>query len=142
MSGNHISDAQADGPCRKTRCDLTTSVSRLILDSLGFGILLWIVGLVIGISLTSDFPGVVGWIVVAVLFPLSALVAYGRLRNDFSWLRTLLVATAWAGTAIVLDLTFVAPYVGAYYDISVYAYYLGMFLVPLAIAASTKIGKP
>ncbi|MBM3942125.1 MAG: hypothetical protein FJ316_04220 [SAR202 cluster bacterium] len=110
-------------------------MKRMLLGTIGWGLILWAVGFGLGMMLFSFVPiKFIGWPILAVLLPVTALAAYKRLHNTntFLWYY-LLVAAVWVSVAIVLDYVFLVQAFNAqgYYDLDVTIYYVATFFIPL-----------
>src|SRR3972149_8494346 len=85
----------------KTNPDLR----KKIIDTFGFGVLLWLIGFSLGMMVFPIVPvSMIGYIVLPILTVATLVVAYKRLKgfsNDGSYF--LLVGTVWTLLAIALD---------------------------------------
>ena len=111
-------------------------MSFLFKEALGWGILLWLVGYVLGIVLFFIVPPLmIGW----VIMPIGVLLTLWVLLKKFQQ-RTfnyyLLFAVAWTLIAIVFDYFFLVKLfkpADGYYKLDVYIYYLLTFTLPLIV---------
>lgn len=108
-----------------------------IIDLLGCGIGIWLVGYIASILLYGSIPSsLLGWIIGIIFTPVLLYVSYVRFRN-----RTetsgyyLFIATSWTLIAIVFDYFFIVLLFKPenYYQLDVYFYYLATFMIPLMI---------
>ncbi len=116
---------------------MTIRVQNLLRDGLGWGLLLWLIGFVLGMLFYPLVPAeVIGWYVM----PLGLLTTIFVL---WKWVRVsslghaLLVGLVWAALAIGLDYIFIVKLLhpaDGYYKLDVYLYYLSCLLLPLGAA--------
>lgn len=108
------------------------------MDSLGWGLILWLVRDVLGVVLTTVAPAApIGWVIVPVAGAFSLWVAFTRLKgetlSDYA-----VVAIAWTTVAMLCDYLFVVKGpVEAYYHADVRLYYALTFIIPVC-AGSVK----
>jgi hypothetical protein len=109
---------------------------KFLLDSFGFGILLWFIGYVLGILLFVVVPpALLGW----VIMPIGIVIALWVLIKKINSLKSeyyLSIAIVWTIIAVIFDYFFLVqvfkPQDG-YYKLDVYLYYLFTFLLPLIV---------
>lgn len=116
---------------------------QLVIDSLGWGLALWIFGYLLGI-LAFFFvpPTLIGWIVLPVGTVVTLLVLYKFVRSG-SLSHYLIVALAWTAIAIVCDYLFIIQLLepaDGYYKPDVYLYYALTFALPMLVGLWR--GKP
>lgn len=118
---------------------------RLVIDALGFGGLLWMIGFTLGMVF---FPFVaaeyLGIPILAILVPVTLVVAYYRLRRrPAPATHILIVAVMWLGIALLFDYLFLvkAFHVSNYYDLDVVVYYGATLLVPLAAGFAGRMTR-
>ncbi|HEY7777097.1 MAG TPA: hypothetical protein VIA09_01030 [Nitrososphaeraceae archaeon] len=108
-----------------------------LVDMLGCGCILWFIGYAFSLSLFPIVPvAMIGWLVSAVLIPITILVALTRFKNSqMSFSYYLFVGIVWLAIAFSLDYLFiiVAFNVSNYYNLDVFIYYVVTFLIPLVI---------
>ncbi|MDE1804433.1 MAG: hypothetical protein KGH59_01465 [Candidatus Micrarchaeota archaeon] len=116
---------------------MKTAAKTTIIDALGMGIGIWLIGYIGSILLFSFIPAnLLGWILFTVLTPLTLLIAYLRFRNRSGRMRYyLLVAAVWVCVAVVFDYLFIVKLFNSidYYKPDVFVYYITTFIIPLAI---------
>jgi hypothetical protein len=112
------------------------SRTRLI-DTLGLGVGLWVIGYVASLVLFfTPLKGVMGWILLVVLAPVTAYIAYRRFKSRKKALAYYaVVSVAWLAVAMVMDYVFIVKLFTqpGYYALDVFAYYAVTFLMPLLI---------
>ena len=105
-------------------------------DSLGWGVLLWLIGWVLGVVAFMIVPvGMIGWVVspIATLVTVWVLIKKVNgedLRYYFG------VALVWTLIAIIFDYLFLVKLFNpadGYYKADVYFYYITTFVLPLAV---------
>ncbi len=111
-------------------------MKRLLLrDALGWGLMLWLLGYVLGIILFFAVPpALIGWIVMPIgviitMWVLLRWVSHGDL-SDYA-----VLAVVWTLMAVALDYLFIVKLLapaGGYYKLDVYLYYVLTFCLPLA----------
>ena len=118
-------------------------------DTLGIGILIWLVGYVTSIVLFfSPYAGIMGWIITPVFTPVTIAITwwYFRARN-LPLTYFVGVGIAWTVIAIVLDYLFIVQlFQATYYGPDVFLYYALTFLIPSGVGiylvrTSGKMGE-
>jgi len=116
---------------------------RFIIDALGIGLLLWVIGYALGMMLFMYVPAdILGWIIFAIATPITIAISYYRLRKTgFSKSYYVGLGTVWMTIAIVFDYLFlVMTFTGvSYYKIDVFVYYALMLVIPIAMGLA--VGK-
>lgn len=107
-----------------------------MIDSLGWGIILWLIGYVLGIVLFFFVPlAMIGWVIAPIGFLITLWAAVRWVeRGNLGYY--LLVAVIWTVLAVVLDYFFLVQLfkpADGYYKIDVYLYYTLTFLIPLGV---------
>ena len=115
--------------------NLTGTMDRqTLIDTIGWGLALWLIGYILGIFLFFVLPAaVIGWAilpagVIVTLYVLLARIAGHDLRYHA------LLAAAWTALAIACDYVFIVLLLRPaepYYKTDVYVYYLLMVALPL-----------
>jgi hypothetical protein len=109
---------------------------KLIKEAIGWGIVLWFIGYVLGIFLFMVVPGnLIGW----VIMPIGVLVTYWvlikKIKGD-SLQYYLVLGITWAVIAILCDyflLVKIFKPADGYYKLDVYLYYLVTLLFPIMV---------
>ena len=105
-------------------------------DSLGWGLILWFTGYIMGIVFFFVFaPSLIGWVILPVGFILTLWVLLKKVKGD-TLQYYLTLAIVWTVTAIVLDYLFIVKAfkpADGYYKLDVYLYYILTFVIPLTI---------
>jgi hypothetical protein len=113
-------------------------------DSLGWGLLLWLVGYVLGVVLFALAPvALIGWIIMPIGVALTLWVLVTRIdAESFGYYAALSVV--WTALAIMFDYVFIvktfAPADG-YYKPDVYLYYALTCLLPLGAGVYRHVAK-
>jgi hypothetical protein len=116
---------------------------QFLIDTLGWGFLLWLAGYILGILLFMVVPvSAIGWIVspVAILITLWVLIRKVESRSLHYYL---IIGITWTVLAVVLDYFLLVKLFNpedGYYKLDVYIYYSLMFILPLVVGL-TKRGK-
>ena len=105
-------------------------------DSLGWGLMLWFIGYIMGIVFFFVFPpALIGWVILPVGFIITLWVVLKKVKGDTLQYYVAL-AIVWTVTATVLDYLFIVKAfkpADGYYKLDVYLYYSLTFIIPLAI---------
>jgi hypothetical protein len=109
---------------------------QLVKDALGWGVVLWLIGYLLGIVLFMFVSqGMIGWFIMPIGIALSLWILFKKVRGD-SWPYFLKIAISWTAIAVIFDYLFLVklfkPQDG-YYKLDVYLYYLSTFLLPLLV---------
>lgn len=109
---------------------------QLLKDALGWGILLWLVGYVLGIIIFMIVPpSMVGWIIMPIGIVITLWVLFKKVQSN-SFQYYLLLAVSWALIAIIFDYFFLVKVfkpADGYYKLDVYLYYVLTFVLPLFV---------
>jgi hypothetical protein len=109
----------------------------ILRDLLGWGLLLWLAGYVLGIVFYAFVPtALIGWCVMPIGIGLTCLVLWKWCRVD-SVGGSLLLGAGWSAIAIGCDYFFIVKLLNppdGYYKFDVYLYYLLTFALPVAAA--------
>jgi hypothetical protein len=109
----------------------------LIRDVLGWGLLLWLVGYLLGFLFFAFVPvALIGWCVMPFGIALTCLVLWRSVRVR-DWPAALLLGIGWSAIAVVCDHVFIVKLLAppdGYYKFDVYLYYLLMLVLPLGAA--------
>jgi hypothetical protein len=118
---------------------------QLLKDGLGWGILLWFIGYLLGIILFMAVPKtLIGWVIMPVGIAITLWVLLKKVKaGPFSYY--LKVAIIWTFVAVVFDYYFLVKVFkpeDGYYKLDVYLYYAFTFILPSVIGwYKTKIKK-
>jgi hypothetical protein len=114
-----------------------------LIDTLGWGTLLWFIGYVLGMILYFVLPvSIIGWAILPVGLIITFWVLFRQIKStDFRYY--LVLAVAWAAIAIICDYVFIVLLLKPeiYYKLDVYVYYLLIFASPLIAVWWKKHGK-
>lgn len=113
-------------------------------DRLGWGILLWLVGYLLGIALYFVVPpAMIGWVIAPVGAVLTVVVlrtrVHARAVEDY-----IVIALVWTAIAIAGDYLFIVRLFhppDGYYKGDVYLYYALTFLLPLVIGLTPGLRR-
>lgn len=113
------------------------TTKRKSMDTVGWGLILWLVGFALGMMLFPFVPvKYIGLPILAVYIPLTIFIAYKRFKNfGASTSYYFLVAAVWFGLALVLDYILIVRAFKSenYYDFDAMIYYFATFLIPSII---------
>jgi hypothetical protein len=108
-----------------------------LIDTLGLGIALWLMGFVASIMLWGIVsPDMIGWVLFAIFLPLTLYVPYRRFRKRKESVKYyLFVSATWMLIAIAFDYMFIVRLFSStnYYKLDVFVYYAATFLAPFLI---------
>ena len=114
---------------------------QLLMDSLGWGSILWLIGYILGFVFFFFVPpALLGWVIMPIGLVITLWVLLTRVKGS-SFQYYLIIAVIWTLLAILLDYLFIVQLlkpVQSYYKIDVYVYYLVTFVSPLAVALWKK----
>lgn len=108
----------------------------LLKDSIGWGVILWLIGFILGIILFFVLPAaLIGWVITPIGIIIILWVLLKKVEsNDFRYY--LILAFVWTVIAVVCDYLFIVkgfkPADG-YYKPDVYLYYALTFILPLIV---------
>jgi hypothetical protein len=115
---------------------------QLLIDALGWGFVLWLIGYALGMILFFMVPpSAIGWIIMPIGIVITLWVLLKKIKgNSFQYYVT--VAIGWTFIAIALDYLFIVQMLkpaDGYYKPDVYLYYALTFILPLAIGWRKKL---
>jgi hypothetical protein len=116
---------------------------QLFKDTLGWGVLLWLIGYVLGIILFKVVPpSTLGWIIMPVGTAITLWVLLKRIKSRPTR-GYLLLGITWTLIAVIFDYLFLVKLFNSanYYKIDVYLYYLLTFVLPLLVGGYKKTQK-
>lgn len=109
---------------------------KFLKDALGWGVVLWLIGYVLGIVLFAFVPAsMIGWVITPIGIVITLLVLFKKIKGE-SLGYYLSVAAVWTVIAIVFDYFFLVKVFNpadGYYKLDVYLYYVLTFVMPLAV---------
>ncbi len=107
-----------------------------LIDSLGWGFILWLIGYVLGIVLFFVLPvSSIGWFILPVGLIITLWVLMKKIKGG-TLQYYLMLAAVWTVLAIVLDYFFIVKVLNpadGYYKLDVYLYYVLTFIIPILI---------
>ncbi len=110
-------------------------------DAVGWGIILWLIGYVLGIILFIFIPSaLLGWVIMPIGIVITLWVLLKKIKSN-SFRYYLLLAVIWTFIAIVFDYFFLVKLfkpADGYYKLDVYLYYILTFLLPLTVGRRRK----
>ena len=110
----------------------------LLKDTLGWGIILWLIGFVLGIILYKIVPvSAIGWVITPIGIVISLWVLIKKISAEI-FSHYLKIAVAWTLIAVILDYLVIVKGLNpadGYYKSDVYLYYFLMFLLPVLVGA-------
>jgi hypothetical protein len=105
-------------------------------DALGWGLVLWLIGYVLGIILFMVIPtALIGWVILPIGTIVAIWVLFKKVRSE-SFKYYVLLAIVWVLIAIVLDYFLLVKLFNpadGYYKLDVYLYYALTFVLPLLV---------
>jgi hypothetical protein len=109
---------------------------QLLKDTLGWGIVLWLIGYILGIILFMIVPqSIIGWVIMPIGIAITLWVLIKKVKNR-SFQYFLIIAIVWTLIAIIFDYIFLVKMLkpaGGYYKLDVYLYYLLTFALPILV---------
>ena len=118
-----------------------------IKDTIGLGVLLWLLGYLAGMVLFfSPLAGSMGWVITAIFTPVTLLITWWWFhQRDLPIAYYAGVGIAWTVTAVVFDYLFIVRlFQAAYYALDIFVYYTLTFLIPVGVGLYLNLvrGKP
>ena len=117
---------------------------QLLKDGLGWGILLWLIGYILGIVLFMIVPSsMLGWVIMPIGIIITVWVLLKKVKGN-SLHYYVKLAVVWTLIAIVCDYLFLVRVfkpADGYYKPDVYVYYVLTFLLPLMVGWNKKMKK-
>jgi hypothetical protein len=114
---------------------------QLLMDSLGWGFVLWLIGYAIGIVFFFVLPpSVIGWVIMPIGSIITLWVLLKRVKGG-TMPYYLTLAIAWTLIAVVFDYIFIVQAfkpADGYYKLDVYLYYALTCFFPLSVGWWTK----
>ncbi len=111
-------------------------MKQILKDSVGWGIVLWLIGYGLGIILFFFVPAnALGWVIMPIGIVITLWVLFKRISVG-SFRRYLTLAIAWTLIAVICDYFFLVKLLkpaDGYYKLDVYLYYIITFLLPLLV---------
>ena len=104
--------------------------------SLGWGVLLWLIGYILGFVFFAFVPAdVIGWYIMPFGTLITILVVYRFIKaNNLAYYFK--IGLIWAVLAVILDYIFLVKLLnpaGGYYKLDVYLYYVLTFVLPILV---------
>lgn len=115
---------------------------QLLKDALGWGIILWLIGYVLGIVFFFILPSsLIGWAIMPIGAIITLWVLFKEIKSeDFRYYFVLSVA--WLLIAVIFDYLFIVKAMNpadGYYKVDVYLYYTLTFVIPLIVGYQKKM---
>lgn len=109
---------------------------KLLKDTLGWGILLWLTGYLLGIVFFMLMPpALIGWVIMPIGTVITIFVLLKKIQSN-SLKYYLYLGLSWTLIAIVFDYFFLVKLFNpadGYYKLDVYLYYVLTFVLPLVV---------
>ena len=107
-----------------------------IKDVLGWGIVLWLIGYILGFAFFFVLPpALLGWSIMPIGAAITFWVLFKKVKSeDFKYY--ILLAVFWTAIAVILDYLFIVKALkpaDGYYKLDVYLYYSLTFIIPLIV---------
>jgi len=114
---------------------------QFIKDGLGWGILLWLIGYILGFVLFFAVPpAILGWVIMPVGILITLWVLFKKIKPaPMSYY--LKLSIVWTLIAVVFDYFFLVKLLkpaDGYYKLDVYLYYVLTFIIPLVVGRIKK----
>ena len=110
-------------------------------DAIGWGILLWFIGYVLGILLFFVVPSsMIGWVITPIGTVITLWVLFKKIKSN-SFPYYFFLAVVWTLIAIIFDYFFLVKLfkpADGYYKFDVYLYYVLTFVLPLIVSLRKK----
>lgn len=118
---------------------------KTLIDTLGWGFLIWLIGYVLGIALFAFVPAsLIGWVIMPIGIIVTLFILFKKIKST-SLNYYLMLAVAWTIIAVVFDYFLLVKLfkpADGYYKLDVYIYYALTFILPLAVGfLKTKPSK-
>lgn len=117
---------------------LYTEIMRntILKEGLGWGLLLWLIGYVLGIVLFMLVPpAILGWVIMPIGIIVTLWVLFKKIKSK-SLKDYFILGAIWTVIAILLDYFLLVKLfkpAGGYYKLDVYLYYILTFLLPVFV---------
>jgi hypothetical protein len=109
---------------------------KILIDTLGWGILIWLFGYILGIVFFAFVPAsLIGWVIMPFGIAITLFVLFKKIKST-SLNYYFLIAAAWTAIAVLFDYIFLVKLfhpADGYYKLDVYIYYALTFLLPLSM---------
>ena len=109
---------------------------QLLKDSIGWGIILWLIGYALGLIFFFILPvSMIGWAVMPIGLVITLWVLFKRVKAS-SFRYYFILSIVWTAIAVTFDYLFIIRLlnpVDGYYKLDVYVYYALTFISPLII---------
>ncbi len=117
---------------------------RLLKDGLGYGVMIWIIGYVLGILLFSVVPSdMIGWVIMPFGIAVTLWILIKKIHST-SLRYYGMIAFIWTSIAIIFDDLFLVSIfhpADGYYKFDVYLYYILMIVLPLIVGWRKSMKK-
>lgn len=105
-------------------------------DTIGWGLLLWLIGYILGIVLFMIVPpSILGWVIMPIGTIITLWVLFKKIKNN-TLKYYLLLSVFWTLIAIIFDYFFLVKLfkpADGYYKLDIYVYYTLTFVLPLVV---------
>ena len=109
---------------------------QLLLDTLGWGIGIWLIGYLLGILFFFFVPpALIGWVIMPIGVAVALWILFKKI-NSKSLKYYLMLSISWVLIAIIFDYFFLVKVfksADGYYKLDVYLYYALTFILPLKV---------
>jgi len=109
---------------------------QLLKDSIGWGIVLWLIGYILGFVFFFVLPtSMIGWAVMPIGLVITLWVLFRKVKAD-SFMYYFILAIVWTVIAVTFDYLFIIKLLNpadGYYKLDVYLYYALTFIIPLIV---------
>ncbi len=116
-------------------------MKKLLLETLGWGFLLWLIGYILGFVFFAFVPpALLGWVISPIGTAITLFVLFKKIdSHDLSYY--LKLGIVWAVIAVVCDYLFLVQLLkpaDGYYKLDVYLYYALTLLLPIGVGVVKK----
>ena len=109
---------------------------KVLIDTVGWGFLLWLIGYGLGIMLFTIVPAfLIGWIITPIGTAITLFILIKKIKST-SLFYFLTLSIVWTLIAVVFDYIFIVKAFNppdGYYKFDVYLYYILTFILPLVV---------
>lgn len=114
---------------------------QLIKDAVGWGVLLWLIGYILGFVFFMILPhDLIGWVIMPIGIVITLWVLFRKVKAT-TLAYFLKIAVVWTLIAVVFDYLFIVKMLkpqDGYYKLDVYLYYISTFVLPLFVGWKKK----
>jgi hypothetical protein len=117
---------------------------QLLKDSLGWGIILWLIGYLLGFIFFLVIPtSLIGWVIMPIGLIITLWVLLNKVKNE-SFEYYFILSVIWTLIAVAFDYLFIVKALkpaDGYYKLDVYLYYALTFISPPIVGVWKKTNR-